>query len=286
MCEALVDAFSSAGGADLVSQFAYPLPTMVIGRLLGIPVEDMDDFKHWSDEWLILLGQLGGLDRVVAAARSVVDFQLYVNAMVQARRTNPQDDLVSAVTIAAAELADPPSDAALVGLLMTVMFAGHETTTSLITNTVKLLAQHPDQLAAVQADRELIPAAVVESLRFDPPVPAMYRTATRDVELAGCALPAGAHIQLSFASANRDETRFSQPDRFDIRRTDAGNHLSFGKGIHFCIGAALAQLEARVGIDVLLDRLPGLSLAPDQTIVPTVSATVRGTERLEITWTS
>jgi len=285
LAQRLVDSFAADGQTDLVDRLAHPLPTLVIGDLLGVPHADMPAFTRWSGEWLILLGQLGDLDRMVAAAREVVDFQHYVAGMIADRRANPGgDDLVADIVASTADVADPPSDNALVGLVMTVLFAGHETTTSLITNTVKLLLQHPDQLAEVRADRGLLPAAVTETLRFDPPVPGMYRTTTAEARVGDVTLPAGEHLQLSFAAANRDPGHFAEPDRFDLHRPDKGSHLSFGYGIHACVGAALGQLETRVAIDVLLDRLPRLRLAGDQDIVPTVSATVRGTESLHLTW--
>lgn len=285
LADQLVDAFVTRGEVDLVSAFAYPLPTLVIGDLLGVPRDDMESFKRWSDEWLVLLGQLGDMERIKAAAREVVDFQHYVAGMIAARRRTGGDDLVASVALAADAIpaAERPSDNGLVGLLMTVMFAGHETTTSLLVNTLKQLLQHPDQLARVQADRGLLPAAIAEALRFDPPVPGMYRTTTEPVRLGGVDLPAGAHMHISFASANRDDAQFKDPDRFDIGRGAKTPHLSFGHGIHACVGAALAQLEGRVALGVLLDRLPGLRLPP-QVIEPTVSATVRGTRRLLIAW--
>lgn len=285
LADRLVDDFAARGEVDLVSAFAYPLPTLVIGDLLGVPRDDMASFKRWSDEWLVLLGQLGDLERIKSAAREVCEFQRYVARMIAARREAGGDDLVSSVALAADAIpADVrPSDNALVGLLMTVMFAGHETTTSLLVNTLKLLLSHPDQLARVQADRGLLPAAIAESLRFDPPVPGMYRTTTAPVSLGGVELPAGAHIHISFASANRDAAYFKDPDRFDIGRGARTPHLSFGHGIHACVGAALAQLEGRVALGVLLDRLPGLRL-PAQVIESVVSATVRGTRRLQIAW--
>lgn len=285
LAEQLVGAFAADGEADLVARLAHPLPTLVIGDLLGVPHTDMPAFIRWSGEWLVLIGQLGDVQRQAAAAREVVDFQRYVAGMIADRRANPGgDDLVADIVASTAEVLDPPSDNALVGLVMTVLFAGHETTTSLITNTVKLLLQHPDQLAKVRADRSLLPAAIIESLRFDPPVPGMYRTTTAEVTVDGVTLPAGEHLHLSFAAANRDPAHFAEPDRFDLHRPEKGSHLSFGYGIHACVGAALGQLEARVAIEVLLDRLPNLRLVDDQEIVPVVSATVRGTQSLRLAW--
>ncbi len=281
LADDLIDRFSG-GAAEFVGEFAYPLPTLVIAEILGVPSSDLPDFKRWSDEWIVLLAQRGDMARLLAAAEAIVEFQLYVQRLIRARRAAPRDDLTSAVVGAASELEAPPSDALLTSLLMTVMFAGHETTTSLLTNTVKLLSQHPEARAELLADRELVPAAIAETLRYDPPVPSMYRTATRDVELRGVTIPAGAHIQLNFASANRDEDHFRDPDVFNIHRPERSRSLSFGHGIHHCVGAALAQLEARISINRLYDRLPGLRLAPGQTITPIPSATVRGTEQLRV----
>jgi len=284
LAQAAVDAFPPTGVVDLVAALAYPLPTQVISGLLGVPHEDFAAFKRWSDEWLVLLGHLGDMARLKQAAAAVVEFQHYMAAMIADRRQQHRDDLVGDVVLAVKDMQDPPRDNALVGLLMTVLIAGHETTSGLITNTVKLLLQHPEALAQVRADRRLIPAAITESLRFDPPVPGMYRTTTEEVRIGDVTLPPGEHIHVSFASANRDAARFVDPDRFDIHRADKGNHLSFGFGIHACVGAALAQLEGRVAIQVLLDRLPGLRLVADEPIERVVSATICGTRRLMLAW--
>jgi cytochrome P450 len=284
LAHAAIDGFAAAGEVDLVQHFAYPLPARVIADLLGIPAADLDAFKRWSDEWMILLGQIGDLPRLERAAEAVVEFQHYIAGLIAARRRERGDDLVGDVVAAVADDPDPPSDNSLVGLLMTVLFAGHETTTSMITNTVRLLLQHPEALAQVRGDARLVPAAIVEALRFEPPVPSMYRTTTAEARVGGVTLPAGEHLQLSFVAANRDEARFAEPDRFDLHRADKVNHLAFGQGIHACVGAALAQLEGRVAVQALLERLPGLRLVAGQTIEPVVSATVRGTRRLMLAW--
>lgn len=281
----LIDGFAADGHTDLVARLAHPLPTLVIGDLLGVPHADMPAFTRWSAQWLVLLGQLGDTERLVAAAHDVVDFQRYVAQMIADRRARPgRDDLVARIVANTADVADPPSDNALVGLVMTVLFAGHETTTSLITNTIRLLLQHPEQLAHVRANRDLLPAAITETLRFDPPVPSMYRTTTTRVTLGEVTLPAGEHLQLNFAAANRDPAHITNPDCFDLHRLDKTGHLAFGHGIHACVGAALAQLETRIATEILLDRLPELQLVTDQQIVPLVSATVRGTQSLHLTW--
>ncbi|ACY17231.1 cytochrome P450 [Haliangium ochraceum] len=279
----LIDDFTG-DQCELVAAFAHPLPTLVIASVLGVPRQDLGAFRRWSDEWVVLLAQRGDMARLVQAAGEVVAFQRYVADLVAQRRRAPQDDLISAIVEAAAELEEAPTEAELVSLLMTVMFAGHETTTSLIVNTVKQLGLHPVERDRALADRGLIPAAISESLRLDPPVPSMYRTATEAVEIGGVALPAGAHIQLNFAAANRDPARFDEPERFDLERAEPERHLSFGRGIHYCVGAALALLEGRIAIAALYDRLPGLELVPEQRIRIRPSATVRIPERVLARW--
>lgn len=281
--EELVGAFAKKGSGDLVTDVAYPLPMRVIAGIFGVPESDMDDFKRWSDQWLVLLGQRSSLEASVAAAEDVVAFQRYIHDFLEARRATPGDDLTGDLFRAVAEIEDPPTTNALVGVVMTILFAGHETTTTLIGNVICQLLAHPDQMAACKADPSLIPGAVTETLRVDPPVPGMYRTTTEDVTVGTVSLAAGTHLQLSFVSANRDETVFAHPDTFDISRGKDQPHLSFGRGIHYCIGAALAQAEARVAVEELL-KLPNLRLVQGQPVVPVQSATVRGIEAIWLEW--
>jgi cytochrome P450 len=256
----------------------------VIAGVLGVPESDMGAFKRWSDDWLLLISQRGTMEELVTAAKGVTDFQRYIHGFIEQQRLNPCDDLMGDLVRAVAEMDEPPTTNALVGVIMTILFAGHETTTTLIGNTVRLLLQHPDQLEAVSADPTLLPSAVTEVLRYDPPVPGMYRTTTKDVEIGGVWLPAGSHLQLAYASANRDEDVFDEPDRFDIHRAKDQPILSFGRGIHFCLGANLAQTEVREVVAQLLESLPGLRFMPGHEMRPVQSATVRGNAEIWLEW--
>ncbi len=280
---ALVSAFASKGRGDLVSEVAYPLPARVIASVFGIPERDVEHLKRWSDQWIIIFAQRGSIPELVEAAEGVVAFQCYVRDFLQARLDHPGDDLTAALLRAVREMDEAPSIDTLVGVVMTVLFAGHETTTTLIGNTVRLLLQHPGELEALRADPSLLPGAVIESLRFDPPVASMYRTTTAEVWLGGVTLPAGAHLQLSFVSANRDATVFPNPDQFDIRRPKDQPVQSFGRGIHYCIGAALAQVEARYAVHKIIG-LPGLRLSADQEFHVVQAPTVRSNESIWLEW--
>ena len=181
-------------------------------------------------------------------------------------------------------LASGLNDVELNSLLQQLLFAGQETTTNLLSNTFFHLIREPNLWQALQADPSLVPNAVEEGLRHDAAIPGMFRTATQDVTIAGVAIPAGARIFLAFASANRDERLFAKPEQFDLGRFNADKHLSLGHGIHFCIGATLARLEARIGIEVLLECLPDLRLVPGQRITYLPSLINRALQHLRVTW--
>ena len=258
----LVDGFALDGHADLVAQFAYPLPLTVILQMLGVPPDDLDQCQRWSADvsrWAWAVGALA-LDEVVACARGVVAFQRYAEELVAARRREPRDDMISHL-LAAGDGERRLGPQELVDLIPGLILAGHETTANLITNTVFLLLTHPAEWEAVRRDRAAVERAVEEGLRVDTSVLGMPRTTTRAVELGGVALPAGARLFLLFGSANHDGARYARPDEFCPGRERAAPHLGFGRGIHFCIGAPLARLEARVAIETLAARLPSLRLA-------------------------
>jgi cytochrome P450 len=279
----LVARFARQGRGELVAEVAYPLPARVIAGVFGVPDADVDRLKLWSDEMIVIFAHRGTQAEMVEAAEGVVDFQLYIRDFLTEQLADPGDHLTGDLLRALAEMEDPPSIDTLVGVVMTVIFAGHETTTTLIGSTVRLLLQHPAVLDALRADMSLLPAVITESLRFDPPVASMYRTTTCEVRLGGVTLPEGAHLQLSFVSANRDAAVFADPDTFDVHRPRDQPILSFGRGIHYCIGAALAQAEARYAVRELVG-LPGLRLAPDQELPVAQSPTVRTNEAIWLEW--
>ncbi|NVJ14049.1 cytochrome P450 [Myxococcus sp. AM010] len=284
LVDALIDSFRQEGKADLFLRFAHPLSASIIAEILGIPRSDIHRFRRWSDELTTVLAAHGSIEHQVACARGVVDFQRYLAEALEERKTAPREDLLSDIVTGSRGMTPPMSMAELVSMLMQVHFAGHETTAGLIVGAVELLLEHPEQLRALRDDPSLIAGAVEEAVRMTSPVHAMFRTALEAVELGGVPIPKGAHIRIVYASANRDEARFHEPERFDVRRPDVKKHLAFGQGLHFCIGAPLARLETRLALGALLRSLPRLRLVPGQTPGFLRSVTVRRHEGLEVAW--
>jgi cytochrome P450 len=236
---------------DMVSQFFVPLPVTVIAELLGVEAERSSDFKRWSDCAAAVSGGGGALGPV-QVLEGIAGLSRYIMDVVEQRRSRPRNDLISLLVRAedgAAALT--PVEVAMFTLLLLV--AGNETTTNLLGNTLLALMAHPEELARVRRDPSRIPALVEEALRYDCPIQFLFRQARQDVELAGVKIPAGAIVMPLLGSANRDEAEFPQADRFDPSR-DTQGHVAFGLGIHFCLGAALARLEARVALEELLPR--------------------------------
>jgi len=248
------------GGFDLVHAFAEPLPILVIAELLGLPGSDRADLKRWSDALAVMLDgsiAMQHVGRAIEAAVAVID---YLRQHLEAKRRDPKDDLVSAML--SAQERDRLTDDEILGTVLVVMAAGHETTTNLIGNGALALLRHPGELARLRAEPGRIESAVEEILRFDSPVQATSRVPTEDIEIDGTRFPKGEEIGLLIGAANRDPAVFPDPDRFDIARTE-NRHLSFGLGIHFCLGAGLARLEGQVAIGRLVASAPGLALAED-----------------------
>jgi cytochrome P450 len=237
---------------DIVSEYFMPLPVTVISELLGVEPERSSDFKRWSD-CVVALGTGGaGALGPVKVLEGMSEFINYLIDIVERRRHSPGDDLISTLIRAEeGETALTPVEVVMFTQLLLV--AGNETTTNLLGNTLLALMEHPDELARVRRDPRLIPALVEEGLRYDGPIQFLFREATQDVELGDVKIPAGAMVIPLLGSANRDDAQFPHADRFDVSRNTAG-HLAFGLGIHFCLGASLARLEARVALEELLPR--------------------------------
>jgi cytochrome P450/nitrite reductase/ring-hydroxylating ferredoxin subunit len=279
----LVDGFYRNGRVDIVREYAYPLPMEIIAEILGVPAADMQKFKRWSDDMSARFGPLP-LDRQVECARSEVEFQNYFAAKLEERRRNPEDDILTDLLNARIKSVASLDMSEMLSILKQLLIGGNETSTNLIGSMMLLLLNNPDQLAAVLRDRGLEQNAVEEALRLDSPVQGLFRTATQEAEIGGVRIPKGAHLEVLYASGNRDEGRFRDPDRFDVQRKDATNHVAFGFGIHFCIGAPLARYEGRVALDVLLDRLPGIRLAPAQDLQHHPHFFLRGLKQLVLEW--
>jgi cytochrome P450 len=249
IADELLDRVAAGGSMDLVDDFAFPLPITVIAELLGIPVEDRDRFRVWSNTFVLppLTEELRE-----QFARHTEEFVAYLDDLFRERRAAPAADLVSAL-VQAEEQGDHLSENELYSMVVLLIVAGHETTVSLLT--------HPDQLAALQADPALAPGAVEELLRFDSPVErTITRWAAAEVEVGGRTISRGDFVIAVISSANRDGTRFPDADALDLAREDL-RHVGFGRGPHSCLGAPLARLETEIALTKLLDRLPGLRLA-------------------------
>jgi cytochrome P450/nitrite reductase/ring-hydroxylating ferredoxin subunit len=283
IANSLVDRFQHHGRADIVRQFAYPFPMEVIAEILGVPASQMDQFKQWSDDMSARFGPLP-LERQVKCARSEVAFQHYFAAQLEERRRHPRNDLLTDLLNARIKGVEPLNPAEMLSILKQLLIGGNETSTNLIGSMMLLLMNDPDQLAMIIEDRRLGQNAVEEALRLDSPVQGLFRTALADVEIGGVRIPRGAHLELLYASANRDDARFIDADCFDVHRADASNHMAFGFGIHFCIGAPLARAEGRIALDVLLDRLPAMRLVPGQELEHHPHFFLRGLKQLELEW--
>jgi cytochrome P450 len=251
----LIDGFAGRGRAELVREFTFPYPTQIIAGLLGLPREDYAQFQRWS---ISLLSITVNRERAIAASEALREYFIPILA---ARRAEPRDDLIS--SLAHAEIdGEVLADEEIFSFLRLLLPAGVETTYRSTGNLLFGLLSNPDQLDAIRSDRSLIPQAIEEAVRWEPPLLTITRVATRDTELAGVPIPAGSSVMPMLGSANRDDARWSDPDRFDVFRP-AKPHIGWGHGTHVCLGMHLARLEMRVALNVLLDRLPGLRLDPE-----------------------
>lgn len=258
---------------DIVEQLSIPLPVTVIAEMLGIEKDRHHDFKRWSDE--IVSGATGS-GSLASFLKAMGELHAYLRPIIAERRKNPADDMISVlVDPSNDETLDPQGMAQFVILLL---IAGNETTTNLLGNAVTALLQNPEQLSLVQQDLSLVPALVEETFRYDSPLQMVFRRVMEDTELAGTMLPKGSSVCALLGSANRDERQFADADRFDLQR-DARRHLALGKGVHFCLGAPLGRLEARITLEELVPLLdPGSVVETDPPMID--SFAVRGRSRV------
>ncbi len=265
---------------ELIHDLAVPLPVTIIAEMIGVPSERLADFKRWSDMIIDFTTGPGRQNPFAREkARTFCDLLVYLRGLIRERRAHPTDDLISTI-VAEQDGEIGLSDREAIQFVMLLLVAGNETTTNLIGNLVNALLDHPEQAAAVAADPDLVPALVEEGLRYDSPVQVVFRNATCDSELHGVRIPKGAFVAAFLGSANRDERRFPDPDRLDVRRNPQG-FPAFGFGVHFCLGASLARLETRVALETLVPELLHLERADAR--VPRIdSFLVRGPRRLEL----
>ncbi len=288
VAEELVDGFAPRGEVDVVAEYGVPLPLTIIAEALGVADDELPRFKRWSDDFVALIGNHEiDRDQLRSVLRSQVEFFEYFGARVTERRAAPRHDLIS--ELVGAELDEHPlSDDEILAMLSQFLVAGNETTTKLIASSVRLLLERPDELARLRDDRARIPAFIEESLRLEPPVQGLYRTAVVDTDVGGVPIKAGDHLLLAYAAGNRDEGRFACPADIDPERPGLMSHLAFGHGEHFCLGAALARAEGRIAIEVLLERLDDLRPADGVDLAGLeyeASYVLHGLKRLPIAFT-
>ena len=266
-------------GMDVIDDFAYPLPALVICELMGVPIEDRDTFKGWSGEVAPIIDPVSSPDSLQRAFGTIGQFGLYFMNLIDQRRREPKDDFLSAL-IAAEENDQRLSIEELLSLCVLIFIAGHETTQNLIGNGLLALLRNRDQLELLRDDPSLIKGAVEELLRYDSPVQLTARSATADIQVAESTIPKGEEVIVLLGAGNRDPSVFPDPDRLDITRTKS-QIVSFGGGAHFCLGAGLARLEGEIAFPALLNRFPNIELAVDE---PRYRATftLRGLESLPV----
>jgi cytochrome P450 len=286
----LIDDFIDRGSCDLHRDFARPLPLPVFAEIIGYPLVDVPKIKDWSDEQIELLGGVVGAvprARLLDLARSDIKYQRYMHELFEERRANPQGDLLSDLVQATLGGDDPRplTDGELIATIFILLNGGNETTTNLIVNGIELLLRHPDQHQLLLDDPSLVPNFVEESLRFESAVQCLFRATTKEVSVGGVTIPARAKVAVLYGAANRDPERWDDPETFDVTRPDAKKSVSFGTGIHVCLGAHLARLEGCIAFEVLLRRLPNLRFAPGRNdFRHAPSVIVRGFNSLWIEW--
>ena len=255
----LLDRMSAHREADFVAGFAFPLPATVIGELLGVPAQDQDKFRHWSQHLILGLDQTLPARMRKDAAVAIAELLKYFRVLVTARRGHSADDLITAL-IAAGESHQRLSEDELLGTCQLLLVAGHETTTNLIAAGMLTLIRHPDAFEQLRSTPTLLPSAIEELLRFESPVQRVPRVALEDIDIGNTRIPRGQRVVVCLAAANRDPEVFEDANRLNLAR-EPNPHLAFGHGIHFCLGASLARLEAQIAFACVVRRLTDIQLA-------------------------
>lgn len=275
LADGLVDAFVANGGGDLIAEVAEPLPVTVIAELLGIPEADRHHLRPWSAAICGMYELNPPRETAAAAVRAAEEFSEYLRALARRRAGDPQDDLISALTAV-----EGLSEDELIGTCVLLLNAGHEATVNVTGNGWWALFRNPDQLRKVQTNPALVPVAIEELMRYDTPLQMFERWVLEDIEVRGHTIRKGQEVALLFGSANHDPAVFSDPERLDVERRD-NPHISFGAGIHYCLGAPLARIELAASFGALLAKAPGLRLEREPQWKP--GYVIRGLERLDVT---
>ena len=278
LTDGLLDDIAEKRHFDLVADFAIPLPVRIIASILGIPGARYETFKKWSDTLMQLTTMLPGAQVDDSMRANLVEMRGYFAEEIERRRRQPGDDLMSSL-VSAHEDTEMLNAGELMQFLVILLIAGNETTTNLIGNGMLALQNHPEQKETLRRDPSLLPRAVEEMCRYDSPVQSVFRTAKEDVEIGGTPVEKGSGIFLMIGSANRDAAKFERPDSFEIVREE-NDHLGFGEGIHYCLGAPLARLETAVAFGAVLNRFPNLRLDGDPMLDYKTSFFVRSLKSL------
>ncbi|MGW0081935.1 cytochrome P450 [Streptomyces sp. NPDC003393] len=274
----LVAALVEAGGGDLLTDVAEPLPVAVIAEMLGIPESDRSQLRPWSADICGMYELNPSEETARRAVRASVEFSDYLRELIAARRREPGEDLISGL-IAAHDEGDRLTEQEMISTAVLLLNAGHEATVNATVNGWWALFRNPDQLAALRADHSLIPSAVEELMRYDTPLQLFERWVLDEIEIDGTTIPRGAEIAMLFGSANHDAEVFTDPERLDLTRRD-NPHISFSAGIHYCIGAPLARIELAASMAALLERAPALTLAAEPERKP--NFVIRGLRGLSV----
>ncbi|WP_291786686.1 cytochrome P450 [Cecembia sp.] len=269
--------------AEMVSELAYDLPALVIFKLLGVPDSDVAQVKSWAESRLLLTWGDLDEDAQMMHAENMIRYWNYCQKLVSDRKHQMQDDLPGDLVTLQSE-GHEITDREIAAICYSQLFAGHETTTSLIGNGIRELLVHPESWEAIKQDKTLIPKAVDEVLRYSPSILSWRRKCKVATEVGGVMIPEGADILMVMGSANRDEAMYENGENFDITRGNAGTHLSFGSGIHFCLGSPLAKLEFKVVLEELTARIPSLQLKPNQTFTFAPNTSFRAPQALQVQW--
>ncbi|MDZ7970619.1 MAG: cytochrome P450 [Nostoc sp. DedSLP03] len=258
----LISKVRHQGFIDIMSDFACPLPCSVIAAILGVPIEDWVKLYHWSDKLSNILDPLRSLSDYEQMNQVALEFTDYFKSLIAQRQKSPQQDLLSAL-ITVKEQDKKLSEEEIISICMLLFFAGEETTVNLISNGMLALLHHPQQMQQLKTQPTLIQSAVEEMLRYDSPIQIITRVATEDIDIDGITIRVGEKVLVILGAANRDPAQFPDPDRFDITRAN-NSHLAFVDGIHYCLGAVLARIEAEIAINTLVQQLSDLKLSQDR----------------------
>jgi cytochrome P450 len=284
----LIEAMADKDECDFVEAFAIPLPVAMIAQQIGLD-NDPKQVKYWSDCAVDRFSQMVDRERELECAHSYVQYQKYMKSKIDDRRANGGNDLLTDLVEARIEGETPLTDEEIMSIMQQFMVAGNETTTSTLAGGLLQLIRNPAQMAKAKAaaggrDPKLLLNLVEETLRYETPSAGMWRVVKQDTELGGVAIPQGATLQLRYAAANRDPSKFPDPDNFDVERANARTHIAFGKGPHMCVGNMLSRKEVFVAFDELLNRLDNFALPDEQAIEILPNILLRGVTRLPITF--